>query len=683
MRELITLISLICLAHFSIGQVEQVKDIIPGGADGHPDELFNYNEQLLFAAESEEFGKELWISDGTEEGTRLLKDIYAGMNSSDPAQFIEYEDLVYFTAETENEGRELWVTDGTEAGTQLVMDIEPGAMNSSPQDFIIFKDTLWFTAFTSIEGAELWMTDGTAMGTTLFIDIEAGPTGSTPAEKFVSQGSERMYFSASTVLSGNELWATDGTDTGTVLIKDIAAGPANSDPKGFGEAAGIIYFNASTDQFGAEVYRTDGTEEGTSLIKDLYPGPQGSDPHDFTTIGNTSTLGQFIFFVADEDTSGGYLYSYFPGVDTIYHYPNLPGGHRLMNPTNLADYNNLGLYFTANYLIEENSNIDTLGRELLFIDVFGDLTDSSSSGAISVMSLINEKDASFGDIVLDTLDFYYYYSVNTDRFGTELYRTPLFGSFTSMERLSDINERDGDSEIDEITPVGKQMFFEADDGSTGNELYAFQAELGEIEVLRLPNFIDVFPGDTIDMGLVELGTDTILEFIYGRATPPTVRVEVVEVEGDGYFVAPILPITFYRRDTVERDTFMVNYVASAEGSEDIGIVRLYTDYAALDTFTFYIKAQVEGDVAARNPFAPDWKLAPNPVLDQLQLSGSPLQKEGQGYIMNAQGQIIHIFSMKKHETEKQMDMGALPSGQYFIYLNAEEMNMSMIPFVKG
>jgi len=34
--------------------------------------------------------------------------------------------LLYFSARDANHGRELWVSDGTARGTRLVMDINPG-----------------------------------------------------------------------------------------------------------------------------------------------------------------------------------------------------------------------------------------------------------------------------------------------------------------------------------------------------------------------------------------------------------------------------------------------------------------------------------------------------------------------------------------------------------------------------
>lgn len=73
-------------------------------------------------------------------------------------EFVDYKGLVYFEATTTNEGSELWVTDGTKAGTKMVKDMNPGTGNSRPMGFNELNGNLYFvTDFTG----ELWKTDGT------------------------------------------------------------------------------------------------------------------------------------------------------------------------------------------------------------------------------------------------------------------------------------------------------------------------------------------------------------------------------------------------------------------------------------------------------------------------------------------------------------------------------------------
>ena len=70
---------------------------------------------------------QLWVSDGTEAGTRILKSISKvasedgiwGLSSSGDGHF-------YFILDDVDHGEELWVSDGTEAGTHIVVDLNPG-----------------------------------------------------------------------------------------------------------------------------------------------------------------------------------------------------------------------------------------------------------------------------------------------------------------------------------------------------------------------------------------------------------------------------------------------------------------------------------------------------------------------------------------------------------------------------
>jgi ELWxxDGT repeat protein len=70
---------------------------------------------------------ELFVSDGTPEGTRLVREIFPGSNPFDPApsQLIALGNRVYFTADDSIHGNELWVTNGTAEGTMMVLDIFP------------------------------------------------------------------------------------------------------------------------------------------------------------------------------------------------------------------------------------------------------------------------------------------------------------------------------------------------------------------------------------------------------------------------------------------------------------------------------------------------------------------------------------------------------------------------------
>ncbi|HEX2552963.1 MAG TPA: hypothetical protein VHL98_04625, partial [Microvirga sp.] len=66
----------------------------------------------LFTATNSSGDIELWVSDGTVGGTRMVTDIRAG-GSSFPLHLASAGDKVYFQADNGTSGAELWVSDGT------------------------------------------------------------------------------------------------------------------------------------------------------------------------------------------------------------------------------------------------------------------------------------------------------------------------------------------------------------------------------------------------------------------------------------------------------------------------------------------------------------------------------------------------------------------------------------------
>ena len=119
---------------------------------------------ILFSANDGTHGEELWISDGTDNGTFMLKDMVEGDESSDsdPLGFLDAGDFAYFSG-SDGSGRELWKTDGTTNGTVRVKDIVSDG-SSNPGQLTLFGDTVFFTVGADIS-SELWKTDGTEEGT--------------------------------------------------------------------------------------------------------------------------------------------------------------------------------------------------------------------------------------------------------------------------------------------------------------------------------------------------------------------------------------------------------------------------------------------------------------------------------------------------------------------------------------
>ena len=172
--------------------------------------------RALFRLRPEDgFTPELWITDGTQGGTRKL-DLELG---DDPSMLFFAGDLVYFLRRNGYADDDLWVSDGTEAGTRRVHDFRTAPGASGPLAQIAVGGRLLFSAQTSFLEAPLFLSDGTSRGTRI-----VSRRGSW-ADGFARAG-DRVFFTAGDRehdspflfpgFRSKGLWRTDATPAGTL-----------------------------------------------------------------------------------------------------------------------------------------------------------------------------------------------------------------------------------------------------------------------------------------------------------------------------------------------------------------------------------------------------------------------------------------------------------------------------------
>ena len=235
--------------------------------------------RLFFNATTDATGAELWASDGTVEGTRLIKDIHTGVANGKPYYIEPLNGGVCFVATDETHGNEVWFSDGTEAGTHLVKDMVRGPRNSEPYMLTAYNGHVYFSCYHDTYGEELWRTDGTEAGTELVADINPGPGGSEPYYLRVFKGA--LYFSATDGMNGFEVWRSRGTAETTeqvTWIRPPVSVVRSSSPRELTTLGYRVYFSADTPGLGRELCVSDGTHYGTRPVLDQTPGPAGSDP---------------------------------------------------------------------------------------------------------------------------------------------------------------------------------------------------------------------------------------------------------------------------------------------------------------------------------------------------------------------------------------------------------------------
>ncbi|MBL8951266.1 MAG: HYR domain-containing protein [Myxococcaceae bacterium] len=315
-----------------------VRDIFPGTGDSRPGRNASgryrasvVGERIYFPATTPNEGIELWVSDGTAAGTRLVADLdplgdgdprlmtglpdggflfaaWPGQASSPRLYRLEGDGgltllgpsfsteaavfrggllIDHYTPQT---GWELWVTDGTPAGTKPYAEVVPGSEGGDPLFLTALGDRVFFIAFDTNDVVGLYSTADTDSGVQLIGNL--GPLNQWSSTALYA-GATGVYFSHTTLDAGREVWFSNGD--GMALLKDVMPGEDSSGAAGFVRAGNKMFFAAADPLHGRELWVSDGTSEGTRMVADVLPGPASSDPeYLFPALG-------WLFFSAQDE----------------------------------------------------------------------------------------------------------------------------------------------------------------------------------------------------------------------------------------------------------------------------------------------------------------------------------------------------------------------------------------------
>ena len=505
----------------NLGQVVLVKDIRPGtnysGDPGSsfPSSLTEVNGLLYFGAYDRENGGELWVSDGTTDGTQLVADInpdnsYGNGISSNLRRLAEINGLLYFTADDGESGQELWVSDGTTQGTKLVADINSDnsygyVMSSDPRNLTEVNGLLYFSADDGESGYELWVSDGTGEGTRLVKDIKPNNSDSdfrnSSFPKRLTEFNGLLYFAADDGENGRGLWVSDGTTQGTQLVANISP-DTNLPSKNLTEFNGLLYFAAYNQESGQELWVSDGTTDGTQLVADIRPNSSdfGSSPENLTEVNG------LLYFAANDGENGVELWVSDGTTQGTRLVADIRPDSRDFgyginsSPRNLTEFNGL-LYFTA----DDGKN----GHELW-------VSDGTTEGTQLVKDIKpNIRDFGLGNGSypqhLTEFNGLLYFAADDGKNGQELWVSD--GTTEGTQLVTDLNtlvDNDGisnSSRPDELTVIGEELYFRANDGENGIELFK----------LTFSNFDTINPTNSAD-NLVGTGDADEIDGLNGKDT---------------------------------------------------------------------------------------------------------------------------------------------------------------------
>jgi ELWxxDGT repeat protein/predicted outer membrane repeat protein len=468
-----------------------VKDIFAGSQSSNPSSLTNVNGTLFFLADDGGTGKELWKSDGTEAGTVRVKDICAGPGSSNAIQLTDVNGILFFSAMDSMGAHGLWKSDGTEAGTVRVKSVSAGDFESAYPSFANVNGTLFFMGNDGTSGWELWKSDGTEAGTVRVKDIYAGSGSSDPS--CLTNVNGMLFFAAADSTGAYGLWKSDGTASGTVRVKDFYYGL----PESLTNVNGTLFFTFTSYNYGAngqELWKSDGTAAGTVLVKDIYDGSTSSNPR-LTDVNGTLFFRAFGNLWKTDGTEAGTVRIVSTGSGNS---PGYPSGLKNLNGILFfAATDSTGTYGlwksdgTAAGTVRITSpdgprnpkDLRNLNGTLIF--AAGDSTagyglwksDGTKAGTVSLAPETYPADPSSPTNVNGTLFF-----VATDGItGNELWKSD--GTEAGTVRVKDILPGIGPSSPTNLTSVNGTLFFTATENTGDTELWKSDGtEAGTVRV---------------------------------------------------------------------------------------------------------------------------------------------------------------------------------------------------------
>jgi ELWxxDGT repeat protein len=316
------------------GHAREILDLNPYFYDGggsqcddlplpsNPGPGISLGSTALFPADDLVHGRELFSTDGTAAGTRLVADINpqtvpntatdppgdpprAGVGSN-PSDFAALGSRALFVADDGTSGRQLWITNGTARGTRRVSRLLAGQDGSTPHDLVAWRGAVYFVARHGA-GEGLFKSDGTAPGTVLVSDLELAGLSTRATQLTIAGGAGgaggRLFFAGFNEATGTELWTSAGTAQTTGMVADLWPGARGSQPRNLTAVHGLLVFAADDGVSGLEVWRSDGTAGGTFQLGDIAPGEASSNPGPFWVVGER------VVFGADDGEHGRELWT--------------------------------------------------------------------------------------------------------------------------------------------------------------------------------------------------------------------------------------------------------------------------------------------------------------------------------------------------------------------------------------
>ena len=483
-----------------------VADIFTGETSSKPDNLFAIDSTLFFSAAGDETGIELWktVPPYDQNSTTLVADINPGVSSSFPSNLAANGSTLFFSAFDTVHGRELWKSEPpyNAYSTSIVQDINPGSGNSNPLYMTALGTAVFFSANDGSTGTELWMTQSPFDSARQVVDLNSGGGSSTPHE-LVTIGWTVFFVGDDT--SGREIWKVDPPYNASSTQKATQIHPLNpfgdADPRDLYVLNDQLFYKADDGVGGKELWLSVAPflPSTASRVTDLIDLPTSSDPNNLYAIGDT------LFFNADFPFNPPT-----PATNTKPAYKgNAPSGRELWKTTPpyqptytimVKDINPAAGSSNPQYLTSIGqtlfftANDGKIGQELWKSNPpYNDTEDDANIFNTDLVHDIDKGANSSNPAELTSLGSTLYFSANDGLYGRELWQSVPPYNPASTTIVADIDRGGASANPHDLTVVGPTLLFVATDATHGTELWKFGNSFSALLGIGTP-FFGSLPG---------------------------------------------------------------------------------------------------------------------------------------------------------------------------------------------
>ena len=432
-------------------RASMVEGITTDTRDSSATDFVSFNNQVYFKADDGINGDQIWTYDGINPPT-----VFFDIN---PDWLIEFNNELYFSHAWEDE---LWKYDGINPPTNVFTGSENWSASSI--DPIVFNDEIYFRGGLSDYGSaaynELWSFDG-VNPPSMVADINTATTSGSYVEEFTIFD-DKLFFAATNgfIENGNELWVYDGVNAS--MVADIKLGGSSSNPEQLTVFNNNLYFRASDGTHGYELWVYDGVNP-PSMVADIGPGSSSG----LSMGAELMAMEDILYFEADTAAYGQEIWRY-DGINppTIVADINPEGDG---SPTNMIAFNNQ-LYFRADDGLH-GTELWTYNGSMasMVADICPQTNRQSSSGALPYFV--------FDDALLFRADDIVH--------GMEVWE---YDGNNPPSLIGDINNRDADTYIENVTIFNNELYFNAYGSIYGDELWKYDGT-------NPPSIVaDIYPG---------------------------------------------------------------------------------------------------------------------------------------------------------------------------------------------